>query len=141
VKFWDTSALVPLLIEEPASPTLRAIHGDDPAIVAWWGTGIESASAIARREREQKLPVAAATSALERLRLLSRSWYEIQPMDDIRQWAVRLLRVHPLGAADAQQLAAAILASEGRPSTLEFLCLDDRLATAASREGFVIVRI
>jgi uncharacterized protein len=46
--------------------------------------------------------------------------------------------VHPLGAGDALQLAAAITASEGDPSSLAFVTLDDRLAQAAAREGFPI---
>jgi hypothetical protein len=57
-------------------------------------------------------------------------------VDAVLEMARRLLRVHPLRAADSLQLAAAVLASEGRPSTLEFVCLDDRLGIAAQREGF-----
>jgi hypothetical protein len=50
---------------------------------------------------------------------------------------MRLLRVHPLRAADSLQLAAAVVASEGDPGELPFVCLDEKLAQAASREGFV----
>jgi hypothetical protein len=53
--------------------------------------------------------------------------------------ALRLLRNHPLRAADALQLAAALIASEETPQTLEFICLDDRLALAARREGFTVI--
>jgi hypothetical protein len=48
--------------------------------------------------------------------------------------------VHPLRAADSLQLAAAIIAAEREPTTLEFVSLDDRLGEAASREGFRVVR-
>ena len=41
---------------------------------------------------------------------------------------------------DSRQLAAAIIASEHEPATLEFVTLDDRLSNAASREGFRMVR-
>lgn len=54
--------------------------------------------------------------------------------------AARLLRVHPLCAADALQLAAARMAAEDRPETLPFVTLDDRLALAAQREGFEVIR-
>ena len=50
--------------------------------------------------------------------------------------AKRLLRVHDLRTADALQLAAAVYVAEARPSTLEFVSLDDRLLAAARREGF-----
>jgi len=62
----------------------------------------------------------------------------IEPVDVVLETARRLLRVHPLRAADSFQLAAAFLAAEGRPSTLEFVCLDDRLVIAAQREGFLV---
>lgn len=39
----------------------------------------------------------------------------------------------PLGAADALQLAAAFIAAERRPSSLEIVTLDDRLAGAAQK--------
>jgi predicted nucleic acid-binding protein len=50
-----------------------------------------------------------------------------------------LLRVHPLRAADALQLAAAIIAADSEPRSLAFVTLDDRLARAAEREGFPVV--
>jgi hypothetical protein len=51
------------------------------------------------------------------------------------------LRVHPLRAADALQLAAAFIAAERRPSSLEVVTLDDRLAAAARKEGFVLTEV
>lgn len=58
---------------------------------------------------------------------------------EANELAHRLLRVHPLRAADALQLAAATIAAERRPPTLTFVTLDDRLRAAADREGFRIV--
>ncbi len=63
----------------------------------------------------------------------------MQPVPAVRSAAIRVLRVHPLRAADALQLGAAIVVSEGHPSTLPLVTLDDRLALAAEREGFTIV--
>jgi predicted nucleic acid-binding protein len=95
-------------------------------------------SSIARLERENRLSPQAASQSLERLDALARHWNRIEPVDAVLETARRLLRVHPLRAADSLQLAAAVLASEGRPSTLEFVCLDDRLVVAAQREGFPV---
>ena len=47
-----------------------------------------------------------------------------------------MLRVHALRAADALQLAAALLASDEEPAGLDIVTLDSRLADAARREGF-----
>ena len=141
MRFWDSSAVAALLVEDPATPLLQRIFEQDPLVLAWWGTTVECASAIARREREQRLSSAAAGSAFERLRVIQRRWHEVQPVEELRESAVRLLRVHPLRAADALQLAAAFLAAERRPPSLEFVCLDERLSEAARREGFAVVEI
>jgi hypothetical protein len=106
--------------------------------VVWWGTPIECGSAIARREREIALSAAAANSAFERLRALQPSWAEVNPSAKVRDTALRLLRTHPLRASDSLQLAAAIVAAEDQPASLGFVCLDERLRTAAQREGFVV---
>jgi predicted nucleic acid-binding protein len=136
MRFWDSSAVVPLLIDESATLPLQVRYRDDPLIVAWWGTPVECMSALVRLEREARLDADAMKEAVTRLKLLQRRWQEVQPLEVVREMALRLLRVHPLRAADAVQLAAAIVASEGRPATLEFVCLDARLAAAAQKEGF-----
>jgi predicted nucleic acid-binding protein len=141
VKFWDASAIVPLLVSESPSDRLLDLFERDQAMLVWWGTVVECASAIARREREAALNVTDATTALERLRSLAAEWHEVQPVDSVRATAQRLLRVHPLRSADSFQLAAAILAAEREPSAFDFVSLDERLNDAASREGFRIVRV
>jgi uncharacterized protein len=138
VKFWDSSALVPLLLEEELTAAIRKLFLGEPGVIVWWGTAVECASAVSRLEREGHLTPGAATESLERLDAFARHWHRIEPVDAVLETARRLLRVHPLRAADSLQLAAAVLASEGRPSTLEFVCLDDRLVTAAQREGFPV---
>jgi predicted nucleic acid-binding protein len=116
------------------------LYERDPQLVAWWGTVIECISAVTRRERDGALDARSMVDALDRLDALSLVWTEVEPGQRVRQVAVRLLRVHPLCAADALQLAAAIVASEDQPATLPFVTLDDRLGQAAEREGFVVVR-
>ena len=138
MRFWDSSALVPLLVQERPRAALIAILERDPRMFVWWGSSLECASAIARRERNGDLQPRGASEALERLRSLSASWNEVAASELVRRTAMRLLRVHPLRAADALQLAAAVLAADGQPAALPFLCLDDRLNDAASREGFPI---
>jgi len=138
VKFWDSSALIPLLVEEETTVPIRDLFLGEPGVIAWWGTPVECTSAVSRLEREGRLSPQAATEALERLDALARHWHRIEPVEAVLETARRFLRVHPLRAADSLQLAAAFLASEGRPSTLELVTLDDRLVTAAQREGFPV---
>jgi predicted nucleic acid-binding protein len=138
LKFWDASAIVPLLLAEPATAAMQAVAGRDRRMLVWWATEVECASAIARLERDGALEEAAVTEAFDRLKQLSGGWYEVDPTDTVREAAVRFLRVHPLRTADALQLAAAFIAAERRPSSLELVTLDDRLAGAARKEGFVL---
>jgi uncharacterized protein len=136
--FWDSSALVPMLAAEPSTRTVQAHYVQDPEVVVWWGSPVECASAIARLERDGALAPAAASESFSRLDALAPSWMEVEPSDEVRETARRFLRVHPLRAADALQLAAAFVAAERRPPTLEFVTLDERLRSAASKEGFLV---
>jgi len=139
VKYWDSSALVPLLFPEGVSARAREIHRDDPAIVTWWGTAIECVSALARRERDGSLSPTAFGVAIGRVRTAATSWTSIVPSDELREQSIRLLRLHRLRAADAVQLGAAIIAAEFQPGTLDFVTFDQNQKTAADKEGFRVV--
>ena len=139
MRFWDSSAVVPLLVPELASERLRRLHASDPVVIAWWGAEVECVSAVARAERVGRLSVTGAAEGLRRLVALRRGWHEIEPSEEVREAAKRLLRVHDLRAADALHLAAAFVAAESRSASLGFVCLDDRLRLAAGREGFAVV--
>ena len=141
MKFWDASAIVPLLMTDATTRTLQGLAAADPAMLVWWASEVECASAIARLEREGALDAPAVIEAFDRLKRLAGGWHEVDPSDGIREAAVRLLRVHPLRTADALQLAAAYVAAERRPSSLEVITLDERLAAAARKEGFALVEV
>ncbi len=139
MKFWDSSAIIPFLVRETASDWVRRIVSEDEDMLVWWGTPVECTSAISRRERDETLDSETAASALERLRILVPSWTEVQPSERVRSTAQRALRVHALRAADALQLAAAIVAAGEERASLEVVCLDHRLTLAARREGFQVI--
>jgi predicted nucleic acid-binding protein len=139
VRFWDASAIVPLLIAEASTRRLQALAARNPDMLVWWGSEVECVSALARLERNAALDAQAAVLAFNRLKQLAAGWHEIDPSDIIRETAAPLLRVHPLGAADALQLTAAFVAAEQRPSSLEMITLDGRLAGAARKEGFAVM--
>jgi uncharacterized protein len=137
VKFWDASAIAPLLVAEESTRRLQALAAKDAAMLG--GSAVECISALARLERNSALNARAMTLALQRLGQLTAGWHEVDPSDEIRETAARFLRVHPLRAADALQLAAAFAAAERRPASLEIVTLDDRLANAARKEGFAVL--
>ena len=139
MNFWDTSALVALGVDEPHRQiALRALEANDRMAV-WWGAPIEYVAALSRRERDGSLTTSEVSEHLGQLHALAQVWYEVQPGQRIRMMAQRLLRVHPLKAADSLQLAAALAVAEDDPSSVGFVCFDARLNRAASREGFSIL--
>lgn len=140
MSFWDTSALVKLLVEEEHGAA--ALHlfetemeaGDD--LIVWWGTRLEAVHAIARRAREGALSDQDAKAALENLNLLSDLWREVPPSRGVRDEAERLLKAHPLRTADSLQLAATVAAARARRSSRVLVTYDLALARVAELEGF-----
>lgn len=136
MRFWDTSAIVPLLVAEARTAVSERLLRSDPGMFVWWATEVECASALARLERSGELGSDETRTALRRLETLRGGWNEVAPTVAVKQAASRLLRGNPVRAADALQLAAAVVASENSPASLPFVTLDDRLGEAAEREGF-----
>lgn len=143
MRFWDSSAVAALCLEEERTAEMDRLASDDPFVAVWWATPVECASAIARRRRDGALPAEVEAAALEILDHLSERWFEIQAGELVRSHAYRLLRGHALRAADALQLAAALVwaGSPGpRPSsTVDLVTLDRRLAEAARLEGLRVL--
>ena len=138
MRYWDSSAVISLLVEEESTPALRSLLEKDSSQTVWCLTPVEIASALARRLREG-LPAGSDEAFRSAWRILSDRWREIVSLELVRSRALRLLNAHPLRAGDVLQLAAALVACDERPEALPFVCLDDRLRDAARREGFPVL--
>ena len=131
---------MPLIVTQPTtSATVAGLLREDSEIAVWWGTWIECAVAISRLRREDSLDEEDQERTRSVLDLIAEVWTEIPPTSDIRLLAVLLSKDHPLKAADALQLAAALRWCEGDTRGTAFVCLDDRLRRAASTEGFRVL--
>ena len=139
MNFWDTSAVIPLCVQEPSSAAMRDLLMCNTSMVVWWGTHTECISALMRRVREGHMPQADEQAARRVLDRLAQSWMEIQPSETVRSTAERLLAVHALRAAEALQLAAALLACETHTKELGFVSLDQCLRIAGYKEGFTVL--
>jgi predicted nucleic acid-binding protein len=136
MRYWDSSAIVPLLVQEKDTESRESMLREDSQIVTWWASRIECASALNRLSREGFLEEKELAQSLRDLEALAETWLEVVPAEDVRRRAIRLLRVHTLRSADAIQLAAALVAAREDPRSLPFLTSDERLRLAAEREGF-----
>jgi len=139
MKFWDSSAIIPLCLKERASEAINSLMKGDEELVVWWTTRVECLSALSRRKREGVLAPGDEAKARAVLSAIETAWSEVQPTEAVRLRAERLLSIHPLRTADALQLAAALIWAEETPRGLEFVCLDQNLREAALKEGFSIL--
>ena len=135
--FWDASAIVPLCVGQAGSGFAREALRDK-TIAVWWGAPVETVSAFACLARARELDQRRLRMAMTRLAALRGMWIEVQPGEVLRELAEGLIGRHPLRAANALQLAAALIWSRRRPQKRTFVCLDGRLADAAGKEGFSV---
>ena len=137
MRYWDASGIVPLLVRQVSTEDMERLLAQDPVMVTWWGTPVECLSALMRLVREGRMSAEGMRNAERRLLELRNGWDEVLPGEACRRTAERMLRVHPLRAADALQLAAALIAADHDPGRMEIVCLDQRLSEAAAKEGFM----
>ena len=138
MNYWDTSAIVPLLVYEADTKLREDQLREATSLVTWWGTRLECISALCRREREGALSAESFQTALIRLAALGRQWTLVSPSDVVLARAEKLLRLQPLKAADALQLAAALVATHEDAGSACFHTADRRLAFVAQGTGFKV---
>jgi predicted nucleic acid-binding protein len=139
--FWDTSALLPLIVNQTTSARARAVTRKLPQQVVWWGTPIEIRSALARLVRDGELDASDLPRALARFEYLRGHWQEVEPTERVRRLALELPERRGLRALDAMQLAGALAWCNERPRGRHLVTFDNPLATAAEIEGFDVHRI
>jgi predicted nucleic acid-binding protein len=139
MRFWDASALVPLLVPEHASDAVARLLRADPEIVVAWTATSECISACVRRHRERVASDRQLAGALNRLRELSAHWNIAEPTSILRSAAEKLVARHALRTGDAIQLASATVTAEACGGALDLVCFDPRLALAATTEGLRVV--
>jgi uncharacterized protein len=138
MSFWDSSALVPLCINEPRSILAGRLWKRFPEKVVWWETSIEISSALARLERENKISLPQRQKAEKRLETLEKVWREIQPSARIKELARTFPALYSLKAADSLQLAAASVWCKEQPKNKDFVSADGQLTKVAEALGFTI---
>ena len=137
--FWDSSGVVLLCANQRSTATARRIRAGTGPTAMWWGTPLEVTSALQRLHRERFLSSAELSTSLQRLSALSRSVpSRSRPHQSVRVLAATVLERHDLRAADALQLAAALVLCREHPRGRAFVCFDAKLAGAADAEGFTL---
>ena len=139
MRFWDSSALVPLVLHQPSSAQVEGWLAEDPDAVTWTLAAVEIVCALRRLVREGVLQERVALAAEELAADLLVHSHVVTDVERVKSLATRLLRVHALRAADAFQLGAALAWADGNPAGLVLHSFDQRLGLAAQREGFRVI--
>jgi predicted nucleic acid-binding protein len=136
--FWDSSAIVPLLCRQTETSIVRQHWRRLGRIIVWWGTPVEVQSALARLRRDGEITDKELDQAVKKLVMLRDSWSEIMPSARLREVAETLPRTNNVRAADAFQLAAALVWTNEHPRNKPFVCFDKLLIAAARARGFAV---
>ena len=141
MRYWDASAVVPLLYSEATSGSVLAVYNGDADHATLATTRVEIECALARLLHDGRIASSQAARLRHGAKALLDSFALVAPSDAVVQAAVRLARAHPIGlrAGDAVHLAAWEAVSGGDPGAIEFVCLDRRLHEAALAEGATVL--
>jgi len=139
LRYWDSSALVALHVRQASTSAVRGLYARDGEVLTWILSDVEIRSALHRLTREGAMTDRQAESAIAAVDAFWETIHVVSLVPPVKTRAKRLLAVHPIRAADALQLGAALTTAYDDPFSREFVCLDERLSAAARREGFTIV--
>jgi uncharacterized protein len=134
--FWDSSAVLPLLIHDAFTSRSRHLLRLYPKMVFWWGMPAEVHGALVRLFRGKRITREALDAGLYHLQQLRLRCQEIQPVDRVRELAEECLDRFQIRSADALQLAAAMIWCHQKPRNRLFICYDSELTLAAQHCGF-----
>ena len=134
--FWDSSALLKLLVEEPGTNLAVALWDDATAVAASRLAIPEMSAALAAAERSGRIDD-------DRRRVAAGEWRRYLAALDVMELtpavgdhASELAAAHPLSGADAVYLATALAL---RDDALVVVTWDRRLSSAASAMGLSVV--
>ena len=136
--FWDTSAIVPTLVFQNSSKSANTLLRKHKKLVLAWITRIEIYSAPSRLARQGVLNNKNYTIAVERFNWIEKNRIEVFPSETLRALSIDLLQQYELRAADAMQLASALIWCNEKPNNKPFITFDEQLALAASKAGFAV---
>ena len=135
IAYFDTSALVPLVISEPTSSAAARIWDAAGRVVATPLVYVEAHAALAQAQRLGRLTRTQLRRGLKALESLDQQLDRIELTHALIRFAGGIAERHALRAYDAVHLAGAL--SVNGPEVV-FATGDQRLATAARAAGLAI---
>lgn len=136
IVYFDTSALLPLVVAEAGSPVSMKLWAEADEVVSSRLLIVEAAAAIAQSERIGRVSSAESPGLHQEARLLAVDATLVEATATIIDRAAALAASRGLRGYDAVHLATAVSI---RARDVVFASGDQRLLIAAAEEGFVTV--
>ena len=92
MRYWDSSALVALHIEQKETAQVRDLYARDPEVLTWVLSDVEVRSGIVRLGRDGAMNPAEVQTAIARVETFWESVHEISLVEAVKPRAKRLLR-------------------------------------------------
>lgn len=137
IAYFDTSAVVPLLVEEPTTDQCSRLWDEATRILTVRLTYPEARAALASAQRAGRLTRSQLATAVTELETLFEQVDVIELGADVASTAGDLAQHHGLRGYDAVHLAAALAAAD---DDVVLVTGDADLATAAADAGLAVAR-
>ena len=136
IAYFDTSAMIPLLIEEPLSKLAERVWQRASWVASARVSYVEARSGLARACRMDRISPIELRAAVEGLETLHRQMHQVEITADLVEEAGQLAEELALRAYDAIQLAAATSLDI---DDLVLVTGDRQLASAAQTLGLAYI--
>lgn len=135
--YFDTSAIIPLIIDEPGSAMCERFWNDATQAVSSRLLYVEARAALARARRLGRLSREDLVRSVESLDGITKEVVGVEVTDSLVRSAGRLAEEEGLRGYDAVHLAAALAVAD---TDTVFLSGDRQLLTAATRRGLAVAQ-
>ena len=135
IAYFDTSALLPLIIDEPSTPVCQRFWNEASRVASVRLLYAEACAALARAHRMARLTTTQLDEAMEALEEIVAELDHVEVTDELVRTAGALARTHGLRGYDAVHLGAGWNVSD---DDVVFVTGDSNLATAAQALGIAV---
>ncbi len=135
IVYFDTSAIIPLIVDEPASPLCERFWADASEAVSSRLFYAEARAALARAHRLGRLSAAEHARSVPSLDALTAGIANVEVTEGLVRTAGQLASEHGLRGYDAVHLAAALTIAD---DDAVLVSGDRQLLAAATRVGLVV---
>ena len=138
IAYFDTSALVPLLVDEPTSDTAGRLWNASDRVVTVRLTYPETRAALATAHRLGRISSAGLATAKQGLQLLAHQLDYVELTAELASRAGDIAEAHALRGSDAVHVTAAELVND---TELVFVSSDIKQRETAHRLGLSIANL